>query len=205
MPDPTLVLPLLNALTAAALVIGAFNPEARRYVNLIATSYGERSPGARGLIAMALATVGHILVTGALAGFAAILAWLIASWNRPALPVVTAAACLAGGVTEVVVASYGRWRPRRTAPTTAGALYGFVLSPCRAMLVLYFSSVSSSWRTFPLLSTMFGGATIVMVLLQATLVFGGHGNRFFFEKEAACRIIVGVLLCFLSAIVVSVK
>ena len=202
-PDASVVLPLLNALTAAALVIGAFNPESRRYVNLIARSYGERSRGARGLIVIALATVGHILVTGALGSFAAIVAWLIGTWNRPVLVVVTAAACLGSGVSEIVMASYRRWRPHRTVPTTAGALYGFVLSPCRAALILYFACVSSNWRAFPLLSTVFGGATIAMVLLQASLVLVGHGNRYFFGKENACRVIVGVLLCFLSLIVVS--
>lgn len=204
MPDASRVLPLLNALTAAALVIGTFNPEARRYVNLIASSYRERSRGARGLMAIALTSVGHILVTTALGGSVAILAWFIGTWNRPILVVVTAAACLASGVTEIIMASYRRWHPHRTTPTTAGALYGFVLSPCRAALILYFASVSSNWRAFPLLSCVFGGATIAMVLLQASLVLVGQGDRYFFGKENACRVIVGVLLCFLSLIVVSV-
>jgi hypothetical protein len=199
--------PLLNLLTMAALIVGVFNPDARRYTHRIATAYQGGSP-VRGLSAVTLSVAGHCVVTAMVGTLTAVLAWAILGVNRPVVLVATAAGCLMSGLGQLVRAAYGGWssrqRPGETSDsTTAAAIYGFVLTPCRSALVLYFASPIVGSRAFALVSAAFASATIGAVMVQAALVLGGHGRRYFFHSEVACRVIVGVFLCFVSLIVVS--
>ena len=199
--------PLLNLLTMAALIVGFFNPEARRYTHRIATAYQGGSP-VRGLSAATLAVAGHCVVTAMVGTLTAILAWAILGVNRRVVLVATAAGCLMSGIAQLVRAAYGGWSTRRrpgesSESTTASAIYGFVLAPCYPALVLYFASPLIGSRAFALVTAMFGSASIAAVMLQAALVLARHDRRYFFQSELACRVIVGVFLGFLSLIVLS--
>jgi hypothetical protein len=112
--------------------------EARRYVNLIATSYRERSRGARGL------KRSHSPPS--------VTSWSRAHWAvssrswRGLLDLEPARShgCHSGSMSgqrsrrdrDRVLSSMAA-EPNH--PDTAGALYGFVLSPCRAVLIVYFA------------------------------------------------------------------
>ena len=201
--SPFPAVPLLNLLTMAALVVGVFNPEARRYTDRIAAGHRGRSP-VRGLSIVTMAVAGHWAVTGMVGTLAAILAWAILSFNQPVVLIATAAGCLMAGIAQIVRAAY---RSRRShghdssGGTTASAIYGFVLSPCRPILVLYFASPLVGARAFALVTVVFGAATMAAVMLHAALILGRHDRRYFFQSEVACRLIVGVLLCIISLIV----
>lgn len=205
--NPVPAVPLLNLLTMAALVLGAFNPEARRYTQRIATVYQGGSP-VRGLSAATLAVAGHCVVTVMVGTLAAILAWVILEFNRPVVLVATAAGCLMSGIAQLVRAVYGGWSTRRRRTdspesTTASAIYGFVLSPSRPVLVLYFATPLVGSRAFALVSVMFASAAIAAVMVHAALVLGRHRRRYFFQSEIACRVIVGIFLCLVSVIVLA--
>jgi hypothetical protein len=208
MPDgPIPAVPLLNLLTIAALIVGVFNPDARRYTDRIATTYQGGSP-VRGLSAATLAVAGHCVVTTMVGTLAAILAWVMLEFNRPVVLVATAAGCLLSGIAQLVRAAYGGWSTRRrptesSASTTASAIYGFVLSPCRPVLMLYFATPLVGSRAFALVSVVFGAAAIGSVMFHAALVLGRHRRRYFFQSEIACRVIVGIFLCLVSVIVLS--
>jgi len=205
--SPFPAVPLLNLLTMAALIVGVFNPDARRYTHRIATAYQGGSP-VRGLSAVTLAVAGHCVVTAMVGTLAAILAWAILGFNRPVVLAATAAGCLMSGLAQLVRAAYGGWSTRKrpgesSEASTASAIYGFVLTPCRPALVLFFASPLVGSRAFALVSAAFASATIAAVMVQAALVLGRHDRRYFFESEAACRVIVGVFLSLVSFIVLS--
>ena len=208
MPDsPFPAVPLLNLLTMAALIVGVFNPDARRYTHRIATAYQGGSP-VRGLSAVTVAVAGHCVVTAMVGTLAAILAWAVLAVNRPVVLVGTAAGCLMAGLAQLIRAAYGGWSTRKRPTespdsTTASAIYGFLLTPCRPALVLYFASPLVGSRAFALVSAAFASATIAAVMVHAALVLGRHDRRYFFQSEAACRVIVGVFLCLVSLIVLS--
>lgn len=200
-------MPLLNLLTIAALIIGVFNPEARRYTDRIATTYQGGSP-VRGLSAATLAVAGHCVVTILVGTLAAILAWVILEFNRPVVLVATAAGCLMSGIAQLVRAVHGGWSARQrrddsAESTTASAIYGFVLSPSRPILVLYFATPLVGSRAFALVSVTFASAAIAAVMVHAALVLGRHRRRYFFQSEIACRVIVGIFLCLVSVIVLA--
>jgi hypothetical protein len=205
--SPFPAVPLLNLLTMAALIVGVFNADARRYTHRIATAYQGGSP-VRGLSAITLAVAGHCVVTAMLGTLAAVLAWAILGVNRPVVLVATAAGCLMSGLAQLGRAAYGGWSTREhpgesSDSTTASAIYGFVLAPCRPALVLYFASPLVGSRAFALVSAAFASATITTVMFHAALVLGRHDRRYFFQSEAACRVIVGVFLCLVSLILLS--
>jgi hypothetical protein len=162
----------------------------------------------RGLSAATLAVAGHCVVTAMVGTLAALLAWVMLEFNRPVVLVATAAGCLLSGIAQLVRAAYGGWSTRRRptespASTTASAIYGFVLSPCRPALMLYFATPLVGSRAFALVSVVFGAAAIGSVMFHAALVLGRHQRRYFFQREIACRVIVGIFLCLVSLIVLS--